>query len=358
MPAPERTGRSGPRPRLGHSGAVNASVADNPILTSLERNGRVESLHRGAWVLVELVDGEPRRVASAGDPDQAVFARSAMKGLQALPVVETGAADAFGLSERELAVACSSHSAEPQHVRTVAAMLARAGLDEHHLRCGPAAEWGSGPTGPRRPIYHNCSGKHAAMLLTACHLGVDPAAYLVPESLNQKQARSAVADLTGADLEPAIDGCSAPTFRLPLAALATGIARLTSPHHLAPARSAACRRITAAVAAYPEMIGGSVERADTDLIAATDGRIFAKLGAEGMFVCGVVDANHALAITIDDGNPRGFHALALHLLHRYGMLDGDELARLDHWARLDIRNPAGRVTGVQRLHALGHDGGR
>lgn len=343
---------------MGHSGAVNASVADNPILTSLERNGQIESVHRGAWVLVELVDGEPRRVAGAGDSDQPVFARSAMKGLQALPVVETGAADAFGLSERELALVCSSHSAEPQHVRTVAAILARAGLGEHHLRCGPATEWGSGPTGPRRPIYNNCSGKHAGMLLTASHLGVDPAEYLLPESVNQKQVRSAVADLTGAELEPAVDGCSAPTFRLPLGALATGIARLTSPHHLTSARSAACRRITTAVAANPEMIGGSIERSDTDLIAATGGRIFAKLGAEGMFVCGVVDGDHALAITVDDGNARGFHALALHLLHRYGMLDGDELARLDHWASLEVRNPAGLVTGVQRLHALGHDGGR
>lgn len=328
-------------------------MADNPILTSMERNGEVESFHRGAWVLIELVDGHPRVVASAGDPDQPIFARSSLKGMQALAVVETGTADAFGLSARELAITCASHSAEPQHIRTVAGMLTRGGLSEHHLRCGSSTEWGCGPTGPHRRIYHNCSGKHAGMLLTARHLDVNPAGYLSPESINQKHVRAAVADMTGARLEDAVDGCSAPTFRLPLSALATGIARLTNPGSLGSARRSACRRITAAVGTHPEMIGGSVERSDSDLIAATDGRVFTKLGAEGVFVCGVVDGGHALAITVDDGNARGFNALALHLLRHFELLDDAEMARLDRWADLEIRNAAGLVTGRQRLHATG-----
>ncbi|NNF53384.1 MAG: asparaginase [Acidimicrobiales bacterium] len=306
----------------------------------------MESTHRGAWAVVQLDEsGSSTVIDSQGDPDQPIFARSAMKGLQALPLLETGAAEAFGLSDAEIALACASHSAEPQHVRLVQQMLARGNLAEEHLGCGPTTAWDSGPAGPRRRVFHCCSGKHASMLLAAQHLGDAPANYLHTESCEQQAVFGAVADMTGAELFGAIDGCSAPTFLMPLSGLATGIARLCTPASLSPERAAACERITNAAVTNPEMIGGSRGRSDTDLMKATSGRIFAKLGAEGVFVVGEHRTGKALAINIDDGSPRGFHALCLEILHRHQMLSAAELVPLASWADRTIRNAEGTVTG-------------
>lgn len=187
------------------------------------------------------------------------------------------------------------------------------------------------------------------MLLSAVHAGEDPDHYLYPDSMTQKNVHSAVADLTRAELHTAIDGCNAPTFRMPLQALAAGIARLVNPDHLESRRAAAARRITAAVAAHPEMIGGSRLRSDTDLIHATDGRVFAKLGAEGVFVVGVHGSGMGLAISIDDGNERAFHALCLDILRSHQLIGDCELGSLDRWTNVAITNDAGRRTGTIQL---------
>ncbi len=325
-------------------------ITDNPVLTVFERDGHVESLHRGAWVLVQLDQSDDATVvAGAGDPGQHVFARSAMKGMQAVPLIESGVADAFGLTDAEIALACSSHSAEPQHIRIVQRMLARGSLTESALQCGASPTWHSRPTGPRRRVFHCCSGKHAAMVLSAVYAGEDPGQYLYPDSITQKAVRNAVAELTRAELHSAIDGCNAPTFRMPLRALAAGIARLVNPARLDPRRAAAARRITAAVASHPEMIGGSRLRSDTDLIKATAGRVFAKLGAEGVFVAGVHGSGMGLAISIDDGNERAFHALSLDILHSHELISHRELGSLDRWTNMAITNDAGRRTGTIQL---------
>jgi L-asparaginase II len=324
--------------------------ADNPVLIVLERDGHVESLHRGAWVLVQL-DGSDGAtiVAGAGDPGQQVFARSAMKGMQALPLIESGVVEAFDLTDAEIALACSSHSAEPQHVRLVQRMLARGHLTESALQCGASPTWHSRPNGPRRPVFHCCSGKHAGMLLSAVHAGEDSAQYLYPDSATQKVVRSTVAGMTRSELRSAIDGCNAPTFGMPLRALAAGVARLANPQRLDPERAAAARRITAAVASHPEMIGGSRLRSDTDLIKATHGRVFAKLGAEGVFVASVHGSGMGLTISIDDGNERAFHALCLDILHSHGLISHRELGSLDRWTNMAITNNAGRRTGTIQL---------
>ncbi len=319
---------------------------DNPVLARFERNGVVESTHRGAWVVVQLDDtGAPAVVDAHGDPDQQIFARSAMKGLQALPLLETGAAESFGLSDAEIALACASHSAEPQHVRLVQRMLASGNLVEDQLGCGATTAWDSGPAGPKRKVFHCCSGKHASMLLAAQHLGDAPANYLSTESCEQQAVFRAVADMTGAELFGAIDGCSAPTFLMPLVALATGIARLCTPASLSSERAAACERITSAAVTNPEMIGGTRGRSDTDLMKSTGGRIFAKLGAEGVFVVGERGTGKALAINVDDGSARAFHALCLEILYRHQMISEAELKPLASWADRTLRNAEGTVTG-------------
>lgn len=330
----------------------------NPVLTRVWRGDYVESQHRGAWVLVdtagEVIDG-------AGDWEHPYFARSSLKSVQALPLIESGAADHFGLTDDELALAVASHNGEPRHTERVTKLLERLGLGHDHLQCG-AEKPGDSETrlamirAGQEPaqIHNNCSGKHAGFLALALHLGVDPGAYIDPESESQQLVRRAVLDLTGLDeagLTMAIDGCSAPTFRMPLVRLATAISRVANPDGLAPERRAACQRITDSVAAFPELMAGTTGRLCTDLSKATGGRLFPKIGGEAVYVVGVRGGDRALAVKIDDGSLRGMHALVVHLLDRFGFLGGEEAAALESWREGTLRNWAKRDIGRVEVDA-------
>ena len=309
----------------------------------------MESMHRGAWVLVdpngEILDGQ-------GDPNQGVFGRSSTKSFQAVPLITSGAADAFGLGSEALALAMASHSGEEIHVSRVSATLATLGLRESDLGHGESPAWFDPPWAPRRKLTHGCSGKHAAFLAVARHLGQAPESYLDPDSAGQTLVRQSVLQLTGVaeeDVFVEIDGCSAPTFRLPLQALATGIARVSNPGAMPSVVADACRRLTDAAGAHPELVGGTVQRFDTDLMKATKGRLFSKMGAEGVVLIGAVGGGAGLSITIDDGAYRGFHALALAVLHRNGLLTTHELQQLEFWSSRVLRNAAGDQTGRVEL---------
>ena len=320
---------------------------DNPILTFLGRGGFVESVHRGAWVATRA-SGDI--ISGVGDPQQLIFPRSASKSLQAIPLIESGAADAFGFGGQEIALALASHNGEAQHLEVVARMLAAAGLDERHLLCGPQAPRVGDLNQPATRLLNNCSGKHAGFLATAVHRGLDPKSYLDPKGELQKEIHLAVEELAGTpELTSAIDGCGAPTFRLPLASLATAIARLTSPADLAPERQRACRRITAAGAAYPDLVGGIKGRIDSDIMRVTSGRIFAKIGAEGVFVVGAVEGDVGLAIKVDDGNERGFDYYLISLLKALDLVSADEFERLTPWNDSQLRNWDGFVVGEETL---------
>ncbi|MEM7287925.1 MAG: asparaginase [Actinomycetota bacterium] len=321
-------------------------ASDNPIVAEARRGPGAESLHRGAWV---LVDTDGRVLDSAGDPDQSVFARSSTKSIQAIPLITTGAADAFDVTDREIALAISSHNGEPVHAEVAAGLLARIGLDPDALRCGPQAPAGSARGTEGRSITHNCSGKHAGFLATAIHLGDDPRRYLEPESAVQREVRATMSALTGADqsiVDTAIDGCSAPTWILPLRSLATGLARVANPGDLPDDVAAAARRITAAAAAHPELVGGtSTRRFDTHALRASGGRLFAKGGAEAVQTVGVIDAGVGFAAKIDDGSTRALHALTLSVLDRHGLLADHEREALASWADPVRRNAAGIEIG-------------
>jgi len=325
---------------------------DNPVLVHVERGGVVESVHRGAWV---VTDRSGRVVEGAGAFDAPVFARSTIKSLQALPLVESGAAEAFGVTDDELALALASHSGEPCHTERVAATLARLGLSEADLRCGtqPPADRATREElvrAGRAPgaLHHNCSGKHAGFLVLARHLGVEPATYLDPASDGQRLVRTAISQMTGVaepELVPAIDGCSAPTYRLPLGALATAFARVADPDGLESGRAAICRRMRAAVAAHPELVAGSRKRLCTDLVRASGGRLFPKVGAEAVYAIGLGDGDRGLAVKVDDGGWRGLFAAVLALVERLGWLAEDELDRLERWRDPILRNSAGLEVG-------------
>ena len=329
-----------------------AGYPDNPVLVRLTRGPEVESQHRGAWC---LVDTHGNVVDGAGEWAAPVYARSAVKSIQALPLLETGAAAKYGYGDDEVALALASHDAEAQHTTRVAALLARMGLTAADLQCGPQPpgdadarqalkDAGAKPSG----LHNNCSGKHAGFLALALHLGVPKERYLDPHCEAQLLVRDAMLDMSGVeaeDLSVAVDGCSAPTFRLPLTGLATAFARVANPARLPVARRAACERMLGAVASHPELIAGKRKRICTDLVRVSNGRLFPKIGGEAVYGLGVRGKDLALALKIDDGNNRALHALLLALLERFELATPDELARLEPWREQTLKNWAGLPIG-------------
>lgn len=319
---------------------------DNPIVAEARRGSAAESVHRGAWV---LVDTDGAVIDGAGAPHQPVYARSSTKSIQAIPLVTSGAAERFGVTDRELALAVSSHNGEPVHAQVAHGLLTRIGLGDDALRCGTQATAGSAAGAEGQVITHNCSGKHAGFLAAAVHLGDDPARYLDPASEVQRAVREAMLTVTGADerhVDTAIDGCSAPTWILPLRSLATGLARMANPDDLPDDIAVAARRITEAAAAHPELVGGtSTRRFDTQALRVSGGRLFAKGGAEAVQTIGVVGAGVGFAAKIDDGSTRPLHALTLSVLDRHGLLTDDERDGLASWMDPVRRNAAGHDIG-------------
>lgn len=283
----------------------------NPVLVDVFRGDRVESCHRGALAVVHA-DG--RLLLALGDVDRPVYPRSAVKALQAIPLVESGAAEAFELSDAELAVACASHSGEQVHLDAVASLLAKANLRERDLACG--AHWPFSETNARallragrrpRAIHNNCSGKHAGMLATAMHLGFDPSGYETPDHPVQAMVTRVLSETCGANLDAGcmgIDGCSLPTYAIPLRSLAQGFARFGTGAGVPPERARAGRRLMAACFAKPVLVSGE-GRFDTTVLRGLSGTAFTKGGAEGVHCAALPDLGLGIALKIDDGAKRG-----------------------------------------------------
>jgi len=335
-----------------HDAQDTPEFPDQPVLARVWRGDHVESQHRGAWV---VTDTSGQVLEGAGEVDWPFFARSSIKSLQALPLIETGAAERWGYTPSELALTLSSHNAELQHTRAAQGILERLELDVDALQCG--AQTPDDPEARRAllcahqdpcAIHNNCSGKHVGFLALARHLDQDPAHYLDPTSEVQQLVRRAVLDLTGLDesqLTMAIDGCNAPTFRMPLRSLATAFARVSNPDGLEPERRDACLGMLSAVAAHPAMIAGEHKRLCTALVRASDGRLFPKIGAEGVYAVGHRGADRALGVKIDDGGLRGLHAVVLSQLERLGWLDSQALSSLDPFRGRVLQNRMGRDVG-------------
>jgi L-asparaginase II len=336
-------------------GCAGAPAAVNPVAVELVRGNAVESRHR-ARACVVAADG--RILHAWGDVDEPVFPRSAIKAVQAIPLVETGAFDAFGLGDRELALACSSHAAEPVHTDVAKAWIARIGRTVDAYECGthlptdePTAHdllrRGEAPSA----FHNNCSGKHAGMITTAVHLGEDPRGYVRRDHPVQRRVEAVLADLSGLDtsaLPVGIDGCSVPNWAMPLRAFAATMARFADPAGLPPARAAAMRRIAAAWAAHPRLISGT-GRFDTRLMDLLPGEVLAKGGAEGVHLAILPRRGIAVAVKADDGNGRAAHVAAAAILRWLGVggdaWAGEEGRALSAPAEI---NRAGIVTGGVR----------
>jgi L-asparaginase II len=325
----------------------------DPVLVEVTRGGRVESSHRGAAIVLDAAGGT---VFTTGDVDQTVYPRSAVKALLALPLVETGAADRLGLTEAEIAFACSSHNGEDFHVAAATSMLAKAGRDLSTLECGiqwPAydkatrALAASGSTASA--LHNNCSGKHSGFICLACDRGDDPTGYVQPDHPTMRVITAALADMTSARLDAsnmAIDGCSIPTFAIPLRALALAFARFGSGQGRSADRAAAARRIRAAVAAHPEMVAGT-GRFDTKLMAALGARVFVKSGAEGVFCGAIPELGLGIAVKCDDGAGRAAQIATAALVARFLPQNGD-LTILEELAHPTVTNWNGIHVGDMR----------
>ncbi len=329
----------------------------NPIVVEVTRGPLVESRHRGAGA---VVDSAGALVFSFGDVERPVYPRSAVKAFQALPLVESGAADKLGLSEEEIALACASHSGEPAHVAGAQAMLAKAGADLSALACG--AHWPIGEKAARAlarsgaapsALHNNCSGKHAGFVCLACANGWDVRGYETASHPVQRAVHTAIEAMTGAALGVdvcGVDGCSIPTWAVPLRALALGFARFASGEGLTPARARAAERIRAAVAAHPIMVGGE-GRFDTDVMTLLGARAFTKTGAEGVFCAALPDLGLGLAVKADDGATRAAQIMIAALIAKLLPLSDAERARFETFLSPTLRNWNGLEVG--RMRAAG-----
>lgn len=330
---------------------------DNPLLVEVCRGNLVESHHRGA---VAVVDPAGRRIFALGDIEQPIYPRSAVKPLQALVLVESGAADRFGLGPMELAVACASHGGEEAHVATVARMLALAGLDVSALKCGvhwplhQAAAQALARSGREATALHNnCSGKHAGFLCAACALGADRGFYVEPSHPVQRAVKAALEDLAGGsipDTACAVDGCSVPTWALPLAALARAFARFGTGQGLGAERAKAARRLREACAQNPWHVAGS-GRFCTEIMDHFGLRILVKSGAEGTCCAALPDQGLGIAVKCDDGAGRAAEVMMAATLSRL-LADEAERAALKKFVRRPLFNWNGIAVGEIRPTGL------
>ncbi|MDF1608485.1 asparaginase [Hoeflea sp. YIM 152468] len=326
----------------------------NPVLVEVTRGQMVESRHRGMAV---VVDGDGAVVMRLGEVETAVFPRSAVKSMQALSLVESGAADRYGFGDKELALACSSHSGEPEHMRLAGEIVARAGLSEPDLECG--CHWsseqkvliGQARAGDKPNQFgNNCSGKHAGFLCLSCHAGVDHHGYVGYDHFVQSSVREVMSDLTGVSLGHdtcGTDGCSIPTYAAPLDRIAHGFARMASGAGLGRERAKAARRLMAACMAEPFYVAGT-RRACTELMQIAPGRIFAKTGAEGVFCATIPEKGYGIALKCEDGSTRGAEVMIGAVLARLFADDQELSVRLGDWSRKIMRNWNGIEVGRLR----------
>jgi L-asparaginase II len=314
----------------------------NPVLVELTRGPLVESVHRGS---VAVADADGRIVFSLGDLETPFYPRSSLKPIQTLPLLESGAADAFGLGDEHIALACASHSGEPMHTTRVAAWLERIGCTETDLACGahpsryePVAEdmlrRGEKPT----RIHNNCSGKHSGFLTVARHWDIGTSGYERHDHPVQRAVAAVFAELAGlkGEMPYGIDGCAAPNFAAPLAAQARAFALMAGP------RGA---RVVRAMTVHPDLVSGT-GRACQILMRSAKGRAAVKTGAEGFFAAMIPEHGLGIVLKIDDGAARAAETAMAALLERFGVLGDDAGAR--EILRGPIFNTRGTVVGERR----------
>ncbi len=322
-----------------------------PLMVDVTRGNHVESRHA---VDAVIADASGNLVTAYGSPDRPVFPRSAIKALQALALVESGAADKFGLEQRHIALACASHNGEDIHVRTAAEMLARAGLEPRCLECGAQppslkADYDRMILAHEKPqaIQNNCSGKHSGFLCYAAGEGLDPRGYVKFNHPVQQTIAAILTETTGAthgEANHGIDGCSIPTYLIPLHKLAIAFARFGAAEGGGPVRSGAMKRIADSVFAHPEMVHGT-GGFDTVVMRELGQKAFTKTGAEGVFIAALPELGLGIALKVHDGAKRASEAAMAVLLQSLLKLEENQSKLLSGFGNHELRNWNGIMVG-------------
>jgi L-asparaginase II len=337
----------------------NEEIPSPEPLVEVTRGGITESRHRGHVVAVEP-DGTI--AAYIGTPATVTYLRSSAKPHQAIPLVASGAADHFGFTESEIALACGSHSGEPIHTEVAASMLKKIGLGPEALKCGihepfsPEVAAGLRARGEEpNVLQNNCSGKHAGMLALASHLGAPIETYYEPTNPVQLAIGKTISTFSGVPIEDiavGTDGCGVPVFGITVRAMAQMYARLVSPPpEFDDETRAACPRIVAAMTAHPELVGGTSDRLDTEIMRAGKGRLVSKVGAEGVYTLAVLPCDNwprglGLALKIEDGDDhRARPTVVIESLRQLGILANESLEAVARYAFFPVRNRRGEVVG-------------
>ncbi len=328
----------------------------SPRLLVVRRGQEEESFHRGRAVVATATR---ETVLSIGNIEAPVFPRSAIKPIQAIPLVASGAAETFGLSDAEIALACGSHSGSPLHVAAAKSILKKIGSSQNDLECGvhwpldsdesrALAARGGEPT----VLHNNCSGKHCGFLAVGAVHGLDVAGYPNASHPIIREVTKAISLMTGVELDESqacIDGCAIPAFSMPLVSVATGFARLGTGEGLSAVFTSSVARIRSAVAHNPIMLSGA-GRFDTCVTAECQGEVFVKSGAEGVMAASIPALSYGLAVKIDDGAQRAATAvmanLLLEILQKHELATAKAMEVLQSYARFPLRNWNGTTVGL------------
>lgn len=318
-------------------------------LIEVTRGGRVESVHRGHVV---ICDGSGQIIEARGAPETVIFPRSACKMVQALPLIESGAADTFGLGPEQLALTCASHIGASYQTGPIGDWLARLGLTDDAFLCGTQPpedkeaheELIRARQAPCR-IHNNCSGKHTGFLTLARHLGAGPD-YIDPDHPVQKAVLQVFEELTEETSAGfGIDGCSAPNHTTSLHGLARAAASFATAPRRTGSRARAQTRLVEAMMTHPHLVAGHGTSC-TELMRLAQGRAAVKRGADGVYVAILPDPGLGIAVKMSDGASRGRDVVMAHVLDRLGLLPKG--AATAQWTRPAIRNWDGIATGEVR----------
>ncbi len=328
---------------------------DTSLTIEVHRGGLLESRHQA---IAAVINARGDIVHAWGDIEREIYPRSAIKPLQALALIESGAAEAFGLDDPEIALACASHNGEPAHVAAVSAWLARMGLGATDLGCG--AHWSHDPEtardwvrsgAPLSAINNNCSGKHTGFLATAKHLGEPTVGYIEPDHPVQVRLAAILAEMADADLSNTargVDGCGIPVLGMQLSAMALAMARMADPSGLGPSREVAAKRIVAAMAAHPFNVAGR-NRFDTIAMRAGGGRFSTKAGAEAVHAAIIPELGLGVALKIDDGAKRASEVAMANILVFLGVLDPNQPPPMSNYLETPILNTLNDTAGIVRM---------
>lgn len=322
-----------------------------PFTVEVTRGGMVESRHYGTAI---IVDAKGKVLHSWGDADQLIYPRSAIKPLQSLALLESGAADHYQLSDAEVALASSSHSSEPLHINAVSAWLKRIGLGAADLECAghlPSNEKAAHDmirSGEEiTTIHNNCSGKHTGFLSTCLHLGEQTKGYIQADHPVQERLLRILSEMGDCDLSGTprgIDGCGIPVIGMPLAGMALAMARMAAPEGLETKRAAAAKRIVPSMAAHPAHVAGT-GRFDTVAMTAARGRFTTKTGAEAVHAGIIPELGVGIALKVEDGNKRGSDVAIANILDLLGVLDDTACEGLKDFLDMPVTNAAGSLVG-------------